>query len=324
MIEAKEILCSESPSGDRLMTMLGRYPQFIHNEHLRHRAFSFSVSSNRAIPLAKALEEVRSDELRAAPVWWGREQKGMSAGEELAGEYDGTTKVWSGSLSRLEEAKKQWQRAAFSAAEHAEFLQRIGLHKSIASRILSPFLHHNVLWTGTTAGWLNFFGLRLDHAAQAEIRVLAEACWKVWNESRPKRLEPGQWHLPFVEQDDLDNFDAEVCLGENEEVLQGLIKISVARCARLSYLSFETGRRSTIEEDLALYDRLINARPIHASSAEHQATPDIFRDDLLSGEMRYGWERTDEAGNLGPGWRQYRKMLPNEAVAPLPESYQND
>lgn len=61
MIEAKEILCSENPSGDRLMTMWCRYPKFVHGEHLRHRSFSFSVSSSRAIPVTKNLEEVRLD-----------------------------------------------------------------------------------------------------------------------------------------------------------------------------------------------------------------------------------------------------------------------
>lgn len=33
------------------------------------------------------------------------------------------------------------------------------------------------------------------------------------------------------------------------------------------------------------------------------------------------WKYGEQAGNLGPGWRQFRKMLPNESVAPLPESY---
>lgn len=33
------------------------------------------------------------------------------------------------------------------------------------------------------------------------------------------------------------------------------------------------------------------------------------------------WMYPEQAGNLGPGWRQYRKMLPGEAVAPLPEAY---
>lgn len=52
-----------------------------------------------------------------------------------------------------------------------------------------------------------------------------------------------------------------------------LIQLSVARCARVSYLTHE-GKRPPIEDDLALYDRLLGSIPLHASPAEHQASPD--------------------------------------------------
>jgi len=281
MIGAKAICDSINLEGSRLITMLARYPRFVHAEHLRHRSFSFSVSSSRAIPVIKNLEEVRSDELRASPVWWGREQKGMQSGEELSNEpYDERYQT-----SPLSAANYNWKMAALQSAEIAERLLRIGTHKSIANRLLEPFLHVNVLVTGTTNGWMNFFGLRLDRAAQPEIRVLAEEMWKVWNESKPQELKPGEWHLPFI-----DNGACGIA-GENldrqDNETKRMIKVSIARCARLSYLSFETGRRSTIEEDLKLYDRLVGSSPIHASPAEHQATPDeevhrfLMRTDLI-------------------------------------------
>ncbi len=299
-IWAKPICDSENPQGSRLMTMLTRNPKFVHNEHLRHRSFSFSVSSSRAIPVSKNLEEVRSDELRAGPVWWGREQKGMQSGEEL-------------SLEPKFLAKREWRRAATAAINSADFLVKIGAHKSIVNRILEPFLHVNVLTTGTTNGWMNFFGLRLDKAAQPEIRVLAEKCWKVWNESKPQKLEPGQWHLPFIDDEDQQSF---LVMSDPLHA----VKISVARCARLSYMSFDTGKRSTMNEDFNLYKRLIGSTPIHASPAEHQATPDrIRRYSQTSGIIDY--VNPEEVGNLGPGWRQYRKMLLGEAVAPLPSEY---
>lgn len=341
MIEAKEILCSENPEGDRLMTMLARYPKFVHGEHLRHRSFSFSVSSSRAIPVAKNLEEVRSDELRAAPVWWGREQKGMQSGEELPdikNPDDITSEFYRHGRTELETAQNIWRIAAHYAESCAERMAQVGAHKSIVNRILEPFLHVNVLVSGTTAGWMNFFGLRLDKAAQPEIRALAEAQWKVWNESRPQKLEPGQWHLPFTDEEHAENLrvfignPGKAFMGEIEppNLQETMIKVSIARCARLSYLSFETNKRSTIEEDLKLYDRLVGSVPIHASPAEHQATPDEkFAWKVIEsiggpeiGTVQTGhWKHPAQAGNLGPGWRQYRKMLPNESIAPLPEGY---
>lgn len=331
MIESSIVLDSINPHGSRLVTMLSRYPKFIHAEHCRHRAFSFSVSSSRAIPVSKNLEEVRSDELRAAPVWWGKEQKGMRAAEELSDEKvtnvperykrvfgDDPYYNWQNDLSDREYATIAWRQAAKDAMKNANILIRIGVHKSIVNRILEPFLHVNVLTTGTTDGWMNFFGLRLDKAAQPEIRVLAEAQWRCWNESTPQKLEPGQWHLPFI-----DGGASGIAYDDplRDAETNRMIKVSVARCARLSYLSFETGKRSTIEEDLALYDRLITSRPIHASPAEHQATPDEH-DPVIGNRASVAiWLHHDEAGNLGPGWRQYRKMLPGERVAELPEAY---
>lgn len=39
--------------------------------------FSYSVSSTRAVPFVKLLEECRNPALAAAPVHWGRAAKGM-------------------------------------------------------------------------------------------------------------------------------------------------------------------------------------------------------------------------------------------------------
>ena len=311
MITARIVLDSIAPAGHRLTTMLLRHPKFIHAEFCRHRSFSLCVSSSRAIPVRKNLEEVRSDELRAAPVYWGAEQKGMTAG----GELDPVNRDMCIHI---------WREAARDAVVHAERAVAQGLHKSLVNRLLEPFLHVNVLVTATE--WLNFFGLRLDKAAQPEIRVLAEEMWKVWNESTPTPMAPVvNWHMPFIDSNDLqavvDHYSAR---GETHHDAPGvnlheaLIKVSVARCARLSYLSHDTGKRSTVAEDLALYAHLIEAVPIHASPAEHIATPD--EQYRVRSMAPLEWRHPELHGNL-IGWRQWRKMLPGEACAPLSEQY---
>lgn len=294
MISATMVLASASPHAKPIYTLKLRYPWFIHGEVMTHRVFSRNASSNRAIPLARMLEEVRSDELRAEPVFWGAEQKGMSPG---------------GGVNSPVMASMAWKLAAQDAANNAQRLADMGVHKSLCNRLLMPFTHANVIITATE--WDNFFGLRLAADVDPTMRALAEAIWREITESNPVELRPGQWHLPFVSHEDVSDVANTQHYAERPQVLQ---KISVARCARVSYEAHETGKRSTVEADLRLYDQL--SKNGHWSPFEHQATPDE-PDTGLSMKL---WKHEDEWGNL-PGWRQHRKMMIGEALRPLPEEY---
>lgn len=323
MIEAKVIKDSIGRQSPRFLTIRATNPKFIHQESLRHRLiyvedalrgdfdFSFSVSSARAIPTNKLWDEVADPHKRAAPVKWGAEKKGMSPGDELIGDA-------------LFEVQKHWDLAAQDALYHARHMAEAGAHKSIVNRVIEPYIHVHCLMSATAPGWLNFFGLRLDKHADPTLQALAEECWKCWNESQPTLLQPNEWHLPFIDYETWDEMWPDTPDVMDQEA--GVIKVSVARCARLSYMSFETGKRSTVEEDIALYDRLITSKPIHASPAEHQATTDtrwripVWNYGVLA-EEKGAWMNKEQAGNLGPGWRQYRKMLPGEAIADIPEAY---
>lgn len=277
---------------------------------MTHRVISRNASSSRAIPTAKLLEEVRSDALRAAPVFWGKNQPGMQAAEELSDTpYKFHGDNIDEKLSSLQCAKDSWRNAALDAAVHAETLLSHGAHKQIVNRLLEPFSHINVIATATE--WDNFFGLRLHKDAQPEMRVLALAMWEARKASTPKLLQPGEWHTPFVEHWDYNDCLHHDTRDEAEHTPMSLaIKVSVARCARVSYESFETGKRSTIEEDLALFERLKASG--HWSPFEHQATP------IGPGA---GSNESWQCGNFR-GWRQYRKMVPGEAVRAIPEGYE--
>lgn len=75
----------------------------------------------------------------------------------------------------------------------------------------------------------------------------------------------------------------------------------------------------TVEHYVALADRFVNSVPLHASPMEHQAT---LTWGYVGGEpAATGWKQPNLAGNLAPGWVQYRKLILGEAVAPLPERY---
>lgn len=48
---------------------------------MTHRVFSRNSSSSRAIPIEKMVQQVENDPV--IPVYWGKNQKGMQAKEEL-------------------------------------------------------------------------------------------------------------------------------------------------------------------------------------------------------------------------------------------------
>lgn len=249
---------------------------------MTHRVFSRNASSSRAIPVARLIQDCIDDPVE--PVFWGKNQPGMQAAEELVDE-------------ELVQARFAWKQARQSALTNARVMADAGAHKQIVNRILEPFTHINVVVTSTS--WANFLHLR-DHAdSQPEIRVLAQKVRKAIDGSEPTILHRGEWHLPYV-------LDEERALYH----IDTLKKVSAARCARTSYKTHDGGN-PVIEKDLELFDRLVGSQPLHASPTEHQATPD---DMTYKPFLGFVWDHPEEHGNF-TGWRQHRKMLPGEYVA---------
>lgn len=310
-ISAKIIADSVSPQGIRLASVQTRHPRFIHSELMTHRMLSRNASSSRAIPIERMIEDILQD--TAMPIHWGKNQSGMQAREEHHREV-GIRRVQVDSLTgygidniEAYDREEAWEEARDRAIEVARAFHKAGYHKQIVNRLLEPFSHINVLITSTS--WANFFALRDHEDAQPEIRELARQIKAAMDASTPRQLKPGEWHLPYVDEGDLEE-DIRTHRMTVHQAGEAAIKVSVARCARLSYLTFE-GKRSTIDEDLALYEKLIGSTPLHASPAEHQATPDKWITDRNGDDGRWLW--ADQHGNF-EGWRQFRKMLPGEYV----------
>lgn len=312
MIKASVIADSVHPeTGTRITTFELVYPRFIHSEFMTHRVFNRNASSSRAIPTSKFIEQVRNEPVM--PSYWGKNQKGMQAEEELT-------------PAEIEDATFAWQQAATSAAIYAEILRRGQVHKQIVNRILEPFTHIRVVVTSTS--WANFYGLRDHKDAQPEIRELAQAMRKAHDESIPRKLKQGRWHLPYITNIDrvgAYNFCKHQRITRDEpsdaEVYGLLLKVSAARCARASYNNFE-GRPSTIEEDLGLFAKLVENQPIHASPTEHQATPMNLGEKYVNNMNPVTWEQgvtsMDKEGNLYSGnllhFIQFRKLIPGETI----------
>lgn len=242
MISAKIICDTQNPyNGIRLTTFELVYPRFIHAEVMTHRAFSRNASSSRAIPVAKAAK-MALDEM-VFPVRWGKNQKGMQAQDENIDEELSAT------------ANLLWEYAAKRCASTAMALDRMGVHKQWANRMIEWFSNIRVLVTATE--WDNFFELRDHEDAQDEIRLLAQEMRACMDRNIPDNYS---MHLPYITSEEFGE-----PLGNVE-----LMKISAARCCRVSYLKHD-GSAPSIKEDLALFERLAGSRPIHASPLEHQA-----------------------------------------------------
>jgi thymidylate synthase ThyX len=298
--EAKVLADSVSPAGHRLTTLEATFPRFVLAEFNTHRVFSRNSASSRAIPVAKQLRRVLDDPY--VPIEFGSNQPGMQAGAPLTGKArDAAEAVWLrarddavrhvlGLITSPENvARFEDLHACLAAAEGSlkepppEWLN---VHKQVANRLLEPFMWHTVIVSSTT--WENFWNLRCHPDAQPEIRLIATKMRETVKRSVPTRLEPDEWHLPLIGQ------------AEREEVasLDELAKISIGRCARVSYLT-HAGTRD-LSADVALYDRLLESG--HMSPMEHVARP-MTQDEL----------KQDEGSGNFQGWIAHRKLIPGES-----------
>ena len=277
-----EIVCdSVSPDGVRLTTMSLKYPRWIHAEIMTHRMLCRNASSSRAIPTLKMLQSILEDP--AQPLHIGKNEKGMQAYEQIT------------SKSARKAIYSLWNDVLRKSIESARDMHNLyGVAKQVINRLTEHSQHISVVVTATE--WENLFALRCHPAAEPHFRALA---WKMadlyYRDSRPTPVEYGQWHLPYVTDEEVEKYDA-----------FDLCRMSSARCARTSYNNHD-GSSPSPEKDFQLFERLrpegagTGLTPIHASPMEHQATPNRDDSAAFSGPLR--------------GWTQFRKTLKGESMA---------
>ena len=270
---AEIIADSISPDGVRLTTMEVTFHRFILAEVNTHRAFSRNSASSRAIPLETMLE--RATMHPAIPVKWASEQKGMSGGDELTGDdLAAARKV-------LEDIKLATTSILGEYVEsHPDKSTR--LHKSLLNRPLEWVMWHTAIITSTD--WDNMFAQRITPAAQPEFDALARMMSNALDDSTPQQQLPGDYHLPYTSMKERSTLDIDV-----------LLKISTARCARVSYLTHD-GVRDT-SEDVRMYDETLWFNG-HWSPMEHPAmcvVPDF----------------PSRGSNFAQGWEQLRGFVEN-------------
>jgi hypothetical protein len=264
--EVKIILASKNgATHDTVVSMLCTYPRRIHSELMTHRVFSRNAKSSRAIPVKKYIDEATYNPARK--LCWRKAQKGMQGGEYIEGD------------DRLA-LEDSWNRARSHAVYEAETQLRIGASKQDINRILEPFIHMTILITATE--WKNFFFRRSSDAADPEIALLSDTMLHAYLTMKPQTLYPGEWHLPWI--------DKHVQEGAS---LPQKIKISTARSARLSYMTFDN--EIDPEKDYLLHDSLLH--DVHMSPLEHPCEATI--DNNFHGNLK--------------GFRSYRLHIPEQS-----------
>jgi thymidylate synthase ThyX len=257
-------------NGCRLTTFEISFPRIILAEYNTHRMLSRNSASSRAIPVEKIIKRVMEDPF--IPIRWGKNQKGMQASVDL-------------SLEEIEAAKIEWLKARDYAVAQARFLLGIGVHKQITNRLLEPFMWQTVITSGTE--WQNLFALRDHKDAQPEFKVIAGMMKEALASNIPDDLAPGEWHLPLIKEEELEEIISRFGI-------EGLKKVSTGRCTRVSYLT-HMGVRD-LQADIDLCEML--QKDGHMSPFEHPAM---------------AFAQSDWIGNF-QGFKQYRKFIPNENI----------
>lgn len=291
-ISAEIIADSKNEFGNRITTFVLKFPRIILAEFNTHRMLSRNSASSRAIPFKKMMDLVLQDPF--IPIAWMKDHSGMQ-GQEFFNEKES------------EKLTKIWMQSSIEAVTRAQDLSSIGLSKQICNRLLEPFMYHTVICTGTE--WENFFALRAHGAAEIHMQELANRMLEAYNNSDPKLLKAGEWHIPFGDKFDIDRLNSEIKENQsptNLTIEDYKIKIATARCGRVSYLNFEG--KDDYAADIKLHDGLLIAGHMspfeHCAQAMDKNTANYYPgDDTFIG--------TEFSGNFR-GFTQYRKMLDGE------------
>jgi hypothetical protein len=311
-INATIVAHSVNEQGDELISVLATFPRIILAEVNTHRMLSKNTSSSRAIPFNKMVETIQNDPF--IPIAWQEDHKGMQGTKYLegafarqaeqewliardyalsiAGQMNSSTYVTKQLCNRLLEPfmwttmlitgpKSGWDNffhlrcpsyGLISPVETSTFKSKIDYIKHVES-ILGKEEANNVARM-SDLDWLKV------NSGQAEIHMmaLAECIWDAYNESTPKKLEAGEWHIPFRSKMDLGllhdyyntlSIPPEGSITKFEE--ETLVKVSVAMAARTSYTVVGEEKAVNYEAMIGLHDRLLAQTPLHSSPLEHCA-----------------------------------------------------
>lgn len=310
-VSAKVVADSVSPKGERLITLEVNLHRFILAQLNTHKAVSRNYQSSRAVPVLRQLEQII--EHPAMPVFYGKNQSGMAVYEELPPNV-------------IEECEAIILRMRNACVEGVERLHELGLSKQSANRYVEPWMWTKGVVTATQKAWEAIFKLRLEDDSQQEFQELAKAIKEAIDNSEPKQLKYGDWHLPYVFNfrgsgnpehgwEDKQFFVSNPVFHNDKDntvtrvgyfTLEQAIKVSASCIAQVSYrrLDESLDKAERVFNMLHLPSEGVYENSPHYSAVEHQL---LCYDSFF--EQGIGKDKSDISGNF-QSWEFYqlRKM----------------
>lgn len=309
--DAQIIKDSRSPEGVRLTSFVVTFPRAVLSEFNTHRMLSRNSASSRAIPVTKMVRQVADNPY--VPERVGINRSGMQATDYYlpgSDEFNTFQEIYLAGRDQavLTAAALLVGNDAASALRHQTFndgtLDRealevllneysarvkaknlldtdLNVHKQHVNRVLEPYMWHTAIVTATD--WWNMFALRDHEDADPAIARIGNLMRVAYEEATPTDLAEGEWHLPFILEDEEEAAKADP---------EFWSRVSAARCARVSYMT-HYGYRD-VEKDIFLGNTLETSG--HMSPFEHPAV---------------ATNSTEHFGNFR-GWKQARKFIENE------------
>ncbi len=336
--------------GDRITTFEVVFPRDKLSELNTHRMLTKNSASSRAIPFKRLLKMVKDNPY--IPVAWQKDHPGMQGTEYFTDQKvidrlvkahlngrdraiqtalevnaaGGDREVTKGIINRYLEPF-MWHKVLITGTELENFFHlrcpqyriqcmggEVRYYRSRKDTIKSAEFDID-FDTDNILNWLNVN----TSFADIHISFLAEAMWDAYNESTPRQLRAGEWHIPYENRMDywkvnnivtkngtIDFFDEPI-----EEMNRIKVKISTGMCARTSYTVVGDEKEVSYETLIGIHDKMIASNPLHASPFEHCSI-------AMNKDQRYEGKAVDNkfigwSGNF-KGFTQYRKMIPNENV----------
>lgn len=316
--------------GNRLVTVIARFPRCVLSEVNTHRTKSRNSASSRARSMKTTITEVMEDPY--VPLFT-RNQRGMSGGYLSEEQRQVAVERWLESRDEavcgvlrllLAGSAEEGRVDSLTIRETYEDLVDtyhrlytdeddtiLSPHKQNVNRLLEPFMWHEAIISATE--WQNFFDLRDHEEAQPEIRAVAVLIRSVMESSEPSEA----WaHTPFVDEAEISDVDVvalqrvldyrasagePVGITDVVDRFEDVFMSSAGDCARVSYKSkMEQGSTDSTK----LGKRLLEAG--HLSPFEHVAVPlellaTLFGEDSLPDGVG--------ADNFSDSWVQFRTLL---------------
>lgn len=326
------------------LEIAGEYPNFLANDIVVHN--SRNSASSRAIPFKKMVQMIEENPF--IPIAWQKDHKGMQGIEYYSNQYyiDEYNHKWLLARDKAVDIARSMNKPGDEDSGVTKqlcnrLLEPFMWHTVIVTsseeglenffELRCPKYHTPVSGEGFYAkSWKelqswhsnpeneeklekykNDILFKLQHnKSQADIHIqaIAELMWDAYNESTPRQLKAGEWHIPFGDNFDEKLLDMKHWIDDNTI---NKVKIATARCARISYETLGDNPKIDYEADIRLHDILLESK--HASPFEHIACA-MSNDEYYNYSIiRDGKTVPGICANLR-GFISYRSRLENEGA----------